>query len=237
MIEINLIPDVKLELLKARKQQKMVISGAILVAIASVGTVALMASYAFGVQFGLEVIADNNIKEKTKELKSVKDLSKTLTIQSQLSKLSSLQNDKNLTSRLFDIVGTIVPSGENQVKITRLSLDSEENLVRIEAEAVNGYEAMEVFKKTLAQTNFEYSEGDEAQKPVRIAKSISEGERRYGENADGNRVLRFDLSFVYPDELFSPTSQSGKIVAPTQQRATDSTQGVPESLFTDGGTQ
>jgi len=78
----------------------MVISGSILVAIVSVGVVALMASYAFGVQFGIEVIADNNIKENTKKLESVKDLSKTLTIQSQLSKLSSLQDDKNLTSRL-----------------------------------------------------------------------------------------------------------------------------------------
>lgn len=237
MIQINLIPDVKLELLKARRQQKMVISISIIVAIASVGIVALMAFYAFGVQSIAEALADGNIKENTQELEAVEDLSKTLTIQAQLNKLSSLQDEKHLTSRLFDIIGTIVPSGENQIKITRLSLDTEENLVQIEAEAVNGYEAMEVFKKTLAQTEFRYSVDKEAQDPIKIATGISEGERRYGENTSGARVLRFDLSFAYPDELFSPNAQSGKIVAPSQQRATDSTQGVPASLFTDGGEQ
>jgi len=41
--------------------------------------------------------------------------------------------------------------------------------VRIEAEAVNGYEAMEVFKKTLAQTKFEYSVDGEPQEPVKKA--------------------------------------------------------------------
>ena len=237
MIEINLIPDVKLELLKARRQQKLVISVSIIVAIASVGVVVLMAFYAFGVQSIAEALADNGIKDNTKKLEGVKDLSKTLTIQSQLNKLSSLQDEKHVTSRLFDIIGTIVPSGENQVKITRLSLDTEENIVQIEAEAVNGYEAMEVFKKTLAQTEFQYNVDNEAQDPIKIATGISEGERRYGENSSGQRVLRFDLSFAYPDELFSPKSQNGKIIAPSQQRATDSTQGVPASLFTDGGTQ
>jgi len=237
MIEINLVPDVKLELLKARRQQKMVISGSILVAIVSVGVVVLMAVYAFGVQALAEGIADNGITENTKELKDVKDLSKTLTIQNQLDQLTAVQSDKNMTSRLFDIVGTIVPAGENQIKITRLSLDSEENTVNIEAEATNGYEAMEVFKKTLAQTTFQYSKDDKGQKPLKIATGISEGDRRYGENADGQRVLRFDLTFTYPDELFSPDSLDGKIIAPTQQRATDSTQGVPASLFTDGGSQ
>ena len=94
---------------------------------------------------------------------------------------------------------------------------------------------MEVFKKTLAQTKFQYNLDGEAHDPVNIATTISEGERRYGENADGKRVLRFNISFTYPEELLKPTSLDGKIVAPNQQRATDSTQGVPESLFSDGG--
>lgn len=235
MIEVNLVPDVKLELLKARRQQKMVISVAVLVAIVSVGVVTLLASYAFGVQTLQESIADSSIEENSKELKDIKDLSKTLTIQNQLKMLSTVQQEKNVSSRLFDIAATTVPAGENQIKISKLSLDDEEKRIDIEAQATNGYEAMEVFKKTLAQTKFQYNTDGEAQEPIPIATTIAEGDRNYGEDAEGRRVLRFNLSFVYPDELFDPASRDGRIIAPNQQRATDSTQGVPESLFSNGG--
>ena len=237
MIEINLVPDVKLELLKARRQRKLVVSASILVAIVSVGVVALLAVYAFGAQTALEAIADNSIKDESGKLDDIKDLSKTLTIQHQLNELSSLQKDKKVSSRLFDIISVTVPSGENQVRISRLNMDTEANTIDIEAEAANGYEAMEVFKKTLAQTKFQFNLDGQAQKPINIAKTISEGERNYGEDADGKQILRFALSFTYPDELFDPSAQDGRVVAPNQQRATDSSQGVPESLFSTGGGQ
>lgn len=235
MIEINLIPDVKLELLKTRRQQTMVISISTIVAIVSIGVVVLMAVYAFAIQGVAEGVIGGQIDDRYKKLTQVKDLSKTLTLQSQLDKLSSVQEDKNVTSRLFDIMSVTIPTDKNAVKITRLSLNSEENTIEVEAQAANGYEAMEVFKKTLAQTKLHFNRDKEAAKPVNIATSISEGERHYGQDSSGGQILRFNLSFTYPDELFDPTIEDGKVVAPNQQRATDSTQGIPESLFDDGG--
>lgn len=235
MIEVNLVPDVKLELLKARRQQTMVISISVIVAIASVALVVVMSLYTFGGQTIADNIANSNLEKNKKELKGVKDLSQTLTLQAQLETLTGMQADKNISSRLFDILTVVVPGGENQVNITRLDFDSEENVIEIEAEARNGYEAMEVFKKTLAQTKFHYNEDDKAAKPVNIATGTSIGERAYGEDSDGNRVLRFTLSFECPEQLFDSTITDGKVVGPDSQRATDSTQGIPESLFTSGG--
>lgn len=235
MIEINLIPDVKLELLRANRQRRTIISMSILIAVGSVGIVALMAFYAFGVQTIAEALADSSIESESKKLTEVKDLSKTLTIQKQLSTLSKQHDDKILTSRLFDILDTTIPSGDNKVSISRLSLDSENNTIDLEAEARNGYEALEVFKKTIQQTQFQYSIDGEAQEPINIAAAIAEGERRYSEDSDGRQILRFSLAFTYPDELFAPTSQNGKIVAPNKQNATDSARGVPKSLFSGGG--
>lgn len=238
MIEINLIPDVKLELLRARRQQKMVISVSIMVAIASVAVVALMASYAFGVQAFADGRANDGITDESKKLQNIKDLSKTLTIQNQLKKLSGLQADKTVSSRLFDIIGTTVPSGTNRINISRLELDTEQSTITIEADAANGYEAVEVFKKTLAATTFEYKRDGKAQSAVKVASTISEGERRYGEDSAGKRVLRFNLSFKYAEQLFDTDSEEGRVVAPNQQRATDSTKGVPTSLFSsDGGSE
>ena len=232
MIEINLIPDVKLELLKARRQRKTVISISILVAMASLGVVVLLGLYTFGGQTLANAIADDSIKNESKKLNEVEDLSKTLTIQNQLTTLQKQHGEKNITSRLFDIISTTVPQGENKVSVSRIALDSEENTISLEGEAANGYEALEVFKKTIEKTTFSYNEDGTAQTPVKIAKSILDGERRYGEDADGNRVLRFSLSFTYPDELFAQTSEQGRIIAPDRQNATDSLKGVPSSLFT-----
>jgi hypothetical protein len=232
MIEINLIPDVKLELLRAQRQRRTVISISIVTAIVAGGAVVLLSVYAFGIQTVASTLADNAIKSEHEKLLAVEDLSKTLTIQNQISTVNSQHDEKTISSRLFDIISTAVPTGENAVSISRLSLDTESNTIEIEGEANNGYEALEVFKKTLAQTTFSFNR-DGTSDSVNIADSIADGERRYGEGSDGERILRFSLSFTYPDELFSPTATGGKINAPDRQNATDSARGVPNSLFTD----
>lgn len=235
MIEINLIPDVKLELLKARRQRRMIISAAILISIIAGAIVVLLTLYAFGVQTVADTLADNGIKDESQKLAKVKDLSKTLTIQNQLEQLSRSQSEKNVTSRLFDIISVTVPEGKNAVTIKRLAFKSEDSMIDIEAEATNGYEALEVFKKTIAQTTFQYNVDGKAQKPIKIATSIADGERRYSEDDQGRQVLRFSLSFTYPEEMFKPDSENGRIVGPNKQTATDSAQGVPTSLFSSGG--
>ena len=149
MIEINLVPDVKLELLRAKRQRANVISIAIITAIVSLAVMAILAFYTYGVQTIASNLADSSIDKEFKELNSVNDLSKTLTVQSQLEELQGLHDDKHISSRIFDIISTVVPQGENKVSISSLSLDTEENTITIEGEATNGYEALEVFKKTI----------------------------------------------------------------------------------------
>lgn len=233
MIEINLIPDVKHELLRARRLRTSVISLSILVALISGGVVTLLALYVFGVQTVAIIDADNKTKNDFAELSKVEDLSETLTIQNQLSQVSALQAEKNQTSRLFDLLTTIVPTGENTVSISTLDLDTEEGTITMEAEAPNGYEALEVFKKTIAETKFEYMVGKNDKQELDVATNITEGERSYGENSEGDRVLRFTLSFEYAPELLDTSIVKWHISGPTKQNATDSTIGIPDSLFTD----
>ncbi len=237
MIEVNLVPDVKLELLKARRQRAMVISGSIITSIVAASVVVLLLAYTYGVQAALDTIANDKIASESKKLSEVKDLSKTLTIQSQLEGISSMYDSKNVTSRIFDIVSVTVPEGKNSISVRRLAFDGTEKQITIEGQALNGYEALEVFKKTIAETKFAYkSNGNDEQQSVNIAKSISDGERTYSEDDDGKQVLRFTVTFVFADELFSTTSLDGKVIGPDKQKATDSSQGVPSSLF-EGGSQ
>ncbi len=231
MIEINLIPDVKQELLKAQRVRTSVISMAILVGIIAVGVVVALAMWVFAVQTARDVITDNTIKSESQKLSAVEDIGTTLTIQNQLSKLAGMHDSKHIDSRIFDILTTINPSAPNNVSITKLTLDSLTSTIKIEAQAVNGYPALEVFKKTISATKFEYTKDGETNS-VALVNSINDSDRSYGEDASGAKVLRFTLSFEYPGELFTRSVQNAIIVAPEKKNVTDSFVGVPQSLFT-----
>jgi len=230
MIEINLVPDVKQELIRAQRVRTSIISLAILVGIVAVGIVVLLAFWVFAVQTARSVLSDNTIKSESQKLSSVQDVSNTLTIQNQLSKLSQMHNAKSIDSRIFDILTTINPAAPNDVAITNLSLDSAATTVKIEAQA-KSYSALEVFKKTINGTSFEFTKDGQKQS-VALATGISDSDRSFGEDASGAKVLRFTLSFTYPEELFTKEAQNATIVAPTKSNVTDPFLGVPQSLFT-----
>jgi hypothetical protein len=231
MIEINLVPDVKQELIKAQRVRASVVSIAILVGMVSIGIVVVLAIWVFAIQTARGVLSDNTIKNESQKLSKVEDISNTLTIQNQLSKLADMHDNKSIDSRIFDILTTINPSDPNTVAITNLSLDSSGKTIKIEAQAVNGYPALDVFKKTINATTFQFTQDGQKQS-VPLASGMSDSDRSYGEDASGAKVLRFTLTFTYPDQLFSRTAQDATIVAPEHANATDSFLGVPQSLFT-----
>lgn len=233
MIEINLIPDVKLELLRVRRNRTMVVSASILVSLVSAGIVVLLALYVFAGQALAGRSLDGTIEKQSKELSAVQDLSEMLTIQSQLEQLSATHDNKNVTSRLFDLLSATIPEGKNKIAVSSIDLNIQDNVITIEGQANNGYEALEVYKKTLAATKFSYTVSDEKQEPVFIASDIQDLDRSFGDGKNGQSVLRFSLSFTYVPELFAPTSEKGSIIAPNKQNATDSAKGVPKSIFTD----
>lgn len=231
MIEINLVPDVKQELINAQRVRTSVISLSILVGIAAVAVVIVLAVWVFGVQTARGVLSDDAIKKESQKLSQVADISNMLTIQNQLSKLPEMHDTKSIDSRIFDVLATINPPAPNNVSVNNLSLDSLSKTIKIEAQTANGYPALEVFKKTITATTFEYTKDGQKQS-VPLASQMSDSDRSYGDDAAGATVLRFTLTFVYPDELFTRTAENATIVAPTRTNVTDSFLGVPNSLFT-----
>lgn len=236
MIELNLVPDVKQELIKAQRVRNTVISMTILVGVASVGIVALLAFYLFGVQTVRSALADGAIKEKSEELRKIDDLSNTLTIQNQLSKLSVMHDSKNMDSRFFSILTAINPAKPNDIAISSAKVDAETKTVTIDGQAVNGYEAAELFKKTVLSTKMSYTDEADTKQTVPLTTEVSTSDISYGEDASGKKVLRFTMSFIYPDELFARSSKSAGIVRPDRQNVTDSYLRLPQSLFSERAT-
>jgi len=233
MIEINLIPDVKQELIKARRLRAAVISVSIIITIASAAVVAVLAGYVYGAQTFRSALADDSITSKGAELSQVEDLSKILTIQNQLTKINALNDEKNINSRVFDVLAAIIPPAPNNIQVSNVTVDAEEGLLSLEGQAPNGYAALETFKKTIGIANVRFNDVDDIQQNVALATDISTSNISYGEDASGKKVLRFTIDFFYAPELFDVNVQSPSIVLINGGNVTDSFLGVPKSIFTD----
>jgi len=234
MIEVNLVPDVKQELIRAERIRAVVISTSILVGIIAIAVVVMLSVYVFGVQTVRSALDDEAIKKGSQQLSEVEDLSKVLTIQNQLTKISALNDAKKIDSRLFDMLLAILPVEENQVQVSGVSIDAATSKISIEGQT-SGYDSLEIFKKTIKNAQVVYKQDDQEQ-TIALASDINTADVSFGENSSGNKVLRFTMSFTYVEELFSSKIPTITFKITGQGNATDSYIGVPRSIFTDKAT-
>lgn len=236
MIQVNLLPDVKQELIHAQKQRNVVVTLALFVAAGFAAAVILLALYVFGAQALRNAVSDSDIKKQSEQLTSVEDLDKSLTVQNQLTKISDIHSKTPINSRVFDVLTTVVPTtGDNIIAVSNFSVDTANKTITIEGQTTKGYVALDAFKKTIVATKFQYNTAEDSElKTIALTDKVIDGDRSYGEGENGQQVLRFTISFTYPSELLDRLSLGGRVIAPQASNVTDSKLEIPSSLFTNG---
>lgn len=161
--EINLVPDIKNDMIKALKLRNLIFFLSFVVAAASVGVTVVAGLTAGGQQIALDS-RKNAIDELSAKLNSYNDLTDFLTIKDQLGDIDALTNNKTVLSRTFNVLSAILPTNGDTITISELNVDlSEESpTYSFDAQANAGqapyidYNVLDAFKKSMAYVRYDY---------------------------------------------------------------------------------
>lgn len=112
MIQLNLLPDVKMEYIRAQRARRLVFTVSILATIASVGLLLLLLTVS-GLQKKHLNDLSKDISSEGKQLQREPNISKILTVQNQLQSLTSLHSSKPAGARLFGYLNDVTPAKVN----------------------------------------------------------------------------------------------------------------------------
>lgn len=163
--EINLVPDIKGEMIKTLKLRNFIFFLCIVVAAVSVGITVVVGLVMGGQQIAIEG-KQSTIKSLSSKLKSYSDLDDFLTIKDQLGNISTLTSNKKVLSRTFNILSALIPTGADTITISELSVNLSEDTptFSFDAQANAGkepyidYNVLDSFKKSMEFMHYDYGD-------------------------------------------------------------------------------
>ena len=159
--EINLVPAVKAQMIKALKLRNLVLFICIVVSASAVGVVLVL----FGIKGGQDIAIanqDGKLATMSAKLLGYEELGDLVTIQNQLDKLQDLSQNKTVLSRVCGALGVMLPAGDDVVQLSELRVDLSTNALRMEGQAdarvdpLIDYRVLESFKKGVELTKYDY---------------------------------------------------------------------------------
>lgn len=150
MIQFNLLPDIKIQYLKAKRQKHIVVLVSLIAGAVSLAVFVLLLVTVFGLQKKNISDLNKDIQSSSKQLAGVQDLNKILTIQNQLGVLTSLHDKKVVSSRLLDYLTQVTPS---QASISKLEVDYATNTMTVTGNAP-ALTIVNTYADTLKFTNY-----------------------------------------------------------------------------------
>ncbi|MDO4870618.1 MAG: hypothetical protein Q3996_00765 [Candidatus Saccharibacteria bacterium] len=156
MIEINLLPNIKQEMLNARRMRDQVMVISIIVTAIAVTVVLIMTMMVFLVQGLIISSQKSQIESDFGKYKNYTGASEILTLQNQLTKLKDIHSKKSITSRIFVLLSQIVARNNLDIKTSTININPHNNQITIEAFSETGYVELERLIKTLQDAKISY---------------------------------------------------------------------------------
>lgn len=200
MIQFNLLPDVKLEYIKARRSKRMVL----MIATGVTGASLLIFIGMFMVVNVLQPkhISDLNkdIAKDTATLKAIPDVNKILTVQNQLTSLTALHDQKPISSRTITYLEQLTPA---KATIGDTKVDFAAHTITLTGGA-DALSTVNKFVDTLKFTDYTVAGQTDAKRAFSdvVLTSFSTGEKG----------VTYQLSFSFDPVIFDGTKQVTLVV-------------------------
>lgn len=248
MIEINLIPDVKSELLRARTLRNVVFFISGIVSIASIAIVILISGTVFVVQPFIISSKNKDIETSFTELEEHPNIQSTVTLLNQLNQIQSVRASSPVNSRILgQIIVAIQPVGDYNLSYSSINYDPISQMISIEGESDGGFPALEAFLKTIRETKIGYrldpkdepcsaddiiNETNDCISELLTNQEVVTDEQSLTDSTEGGgKTLRFRVSFIVNETALSFSSRNFAVLPPGRKDVTDSKTQIPDDMF------
>lgn len=214
MIQFNLLPDIKIQYLKAKRQERLVVVSSVLASVVALAVLVLLVMTVFVLQKKNLSDLNKDIKTNSAQLQSVPNLNKILTVQNQIGALTSLHDKKVVSSRLLDFLTQVTPASAT---ITKLNVDFALNTMVIDGSASDVTNVTDTLKYTKYQTTADATQRNAFSDVVLQSFTID------------SKGVTYEINLKFDPTIFSNTSDVQlKVPQITTSRAQAA---VPTALF------
>lgn len=201
MIEINLIPDIKAEFLRAQATKRVVVTISVLVSTVFLAVAILLWLYVSVVQGGNIASNDEEITELKERYVNLEDVSKILTLDRQLTVLPQIHNSLPAATRLPDYYAKLVP---DDIKFSAAFTDFNAGLMTM-AGTAKDIRTVNKFVDTLKNSVYAVQGGEEVRR-VFNAVVLQEINSISGDSANDNQAS-FEILARFDSEIFNSVNE------------------------------
>ncbi len=228
MIQLNLLPDVKLQYINAQRQRRLFITVSVLITLISVGLLLLLLGID-GLQKKHLSDLSKDINSESSKLQSEPQIKKILTVQNQLASLTSLHAGEPAASKLFDYLNQVTPV---TVNINDFNIDFNQHTATLTGTSAS-LAFVNQYVDTLKNTSYTTSTNSTAQPAfsnvVLSNFSLNTGSQNAGQAANYTIDLSYDpniFDITQTVKLSVPSTNTRKLL---QGQSGDLFQAVPSS--------
>jgi len=206
MIQFNLLPDVKLEYIKATYRRRIVSLVCFIVAASFLAIFILMFFFVRVNQTRQLSNLDKEINSNLKTLRENQDLDKVLTIQNQLDELPKLHQDKAMTSRFFAYLPQL---RHDKMFVTSVSIDVVNKSLVVKGET-DSIANVNKFVDTLKYTKYSINENGAKTEGQAFSSVVLSNFTIAPGTINVARSVSFEVAFNYDPVIFKNTAGEGK---------------------------
>ena len=231
MISINLLPDVKKNLLRVRRERNLVVTVSVVAVAASVGVLFLLGA----MLAGATIIKNGHIGK----------------IDDYESEIEEAKDEQKVYSRLMDYLVQLNPAAPNNAALTSVSLEDGDDGIAIALEGTTAnYATLNVYKNTLINAILKYEEktddessdessneqgddksdevNDEKAERINLFSSVTVGDTNFVDDGSNGNSVRFEIKAVFDPKAFDSSIENQSIEIP-EEVVSDGDQNAPKS--------